>query len=66
MSGSITSFLSAHLRFLTDVSETQQLRRLCGGVDINSFTTCDDYKRDMNVGLAITTDVAIYSTPLAF
>lgn len=53
--------LKRSLRLLADVSEAQQLRRLDGGVDINRFTTDDDYKRDTIVGLAITTDAAVYS-----
>ncbi|KAK4028880.1 hypothetical protein OUZ56_021899 [Daphnia magna] len=54
-------FLRRALRLLADVSEAQQLRRLDGGVDINRFTTDDTYKRDTIVGLAITTDPAVYS-----
>ena len=38
-----------------------QLRRLDNGVDINRFTSDDDYKRDTIVGLAITTDAAVYA-----
>ena len=53
--------LKRSLRLLADVSEAQQLRRLDGGVDINRFTTDDLYKRDTIVGLAITTDPAVYS-----
>lgn len=53
--------LKRSLRLLGDVSEAQQLRRLDSGVDINRFTTDDNYKRDTIVGLAITADPAVYS-----
>lgn len=56
------SLLKRCLRLLADVSEAQQLRRLDGGVDINRFTTDDLYKRDTIVGLAITTDPAVFSS----
>ena len=53
--------LERSLRLLADVSEAQQLRRLDGGVDINRFTTDDQYKRDSIVGLAITTDTSVFA-----
>lgn len=45
--------LQRSLRLLTDVSEAQQLRRLDAGVDINRFTSDDDYKRDTIVGYVL-------------
>ena len=52
------------LALLADVAEAQQLRRLDSGVDIQRFASDDGYKRDTIVGLAITSDPAVYASAL--